>query len=231
MFELRGIRAGYGDVVVLRDVSVSLPPGAVVALLGPNGAGKTTLVRVASGLMRPLGGEIVIDGERMTGRRAHEFVQRGVCHIPEGRGIFRGMTVRENLVLQTPGHRADEAVDQAVELFPVLGRRLNQVAGTLSGGEQQMVAVVRAYLANPRFVFLDEVSLGLAPKIVDEIFEFLGVLAAGGAALLLVEQYVLRALDLADFVYILNRGQLTFAGESGELDEDDVFRSYVGAAL
>jgi branched-chain amino acid transport system ATP-binding protein len=113
----------------------------------------------------------------------------------------------------------------------VLGRRLTQVAGTLSGGEQQMVAVVRAYLANPRFVFLDEVSLGLAPKIVDEIFEFLGVLAAGGAALLLVEQYVLRALDLADFVYILNRGQLTFAGESGELDEDDVFRSYVGAAL
>ena len=231
MFEFQNIRAGYGDVTVLRDVTVRVAPGAVVALLGANGAGKTTLVRVASGLMRPAGGDIVIDGEAMTGRPAHEFVSRGVCHIPEGRGIFRGMTVRENLVLQTPGHRADEAIELAVQLFPVVGRRLDQVAGTLSGGEQQMVAVVRAYLANPRFVFLDEVSLGLAPKIVDEIFEFLRVLAGRGVALLLVEQYVLRALRLADFVYILNRGQVAFAGESGELNEADVFRSYVGASL
>ena len=229
MFELTNITAGYGDTTVLDDVTVRVPPGAVVALLGPNGAGKTTLLRVASGLLHPAGGEITCDGERLTGAAAHELVRRGVCHVPEGRGIFRSMTVRDNLLLQAPPGTERTAVERATEVFPVLGQRMDQAAGTLSGGEQQMLALARAYVSEPSFVFLDEVSLGLAPIVVDEIFRFLRRLADAGAALLLVEQYVVRALELADYVYVLSRGRIAFAGEPGELDEDEVFRSYVGA--
>ncbi len=231
MFELLDVTAGYGGTVVLDDVTVRVPAGSVVALLGPNGAGKTTLLRVASGLLQPTAGEIRCHGERLTGARPHEFVERGVCHVPEGRGIFRSMSVRDNLLLQAPPGSERTAVDQACEVFPVLGTRMSQSAGTLSGGEQQMLALARAYVSNPSFVFLDEVSLGLAPIIVDEIFEFLRRLADAGAALLLVEQYVVRALRLADYVYVLTRGQVAFAGEPGELDEDAVFRSYVGAEV
>jgi len=229
MFELVGITAGYGDTAVLNDVTVRVPAGAVVALLGPNGAGKTTLLRVASGLLQPRAGEIRCHESRLTGRPPHEYVRHGVCHVPEGRGIFRSMSVRDNLVLQAPPGAESTATDRAVEAFPVLGTRMAQIAGTLSGGEQQMLALARAYVSNPSFVFLDEVSLGLAPIVVDEIFEFLRRLTADGAALLLVEQYVVRALHLADYVYVLTRGQVGFAGEPGEVDEDQVFRSYVGA--
>jgi branched-chain amino acid transport system ATP-binding protein len=231
MFELRNITAGYGDTTVLDDVTVRVPAGAVVALLGPNGAGKTTLLRVASGLLEPSAGEISCHGERLTRCDPHQFVGHGICHVPEGRGIFRSMTVRENLLLQAPAGEERDAVERACSVFPVLGTRMAQTSGTLSGGEQQMLALARAYVSNPKFVFLDEVSLGLAPIIVDEIFEFLGRLAAAGAALLLVEQYVVRALRLADYVYVLTRGQVAFAGEPGELDEDQVFQSYVGAAV
>ena len=229
MFELLDITAGYGDTVVLTDVTVRVPPGAVVALLGPNGAGKTTLLRVASGLLQPRSGEVLCHGERLTGAAPHEFVRRDVCHVPEGRGIFRSMSVRDNLLLQAPPGTEGTAVEQACEVFPVLGTRMGQPAGTLSGGEQQMLALARAYVSNPSFVFLDEVSLGLAPIVVDQIFEFLRRLADAGAALLLVEQYVVRALRLADYVYVLTRGEVAFAGEPGELDEDQVFRTYVGA--
>jgi branched-chain amino acid transport system ATP-binding protein len=229
MFELLDISAGYGDTQVLDRVSVRVPTGSVVALLGPNGAGKTTLLRVASGVLRPTGGEIRCQGTRMTGRPPHDFVGEGVCHVPEGRGIFRSMTVRDNLLLQAPAGSEAAAVEQATGVFPVLGRRLAQLAGTLSGGEQQMLALARAYVQQPSFVFLDEVSLGLAPIVVDEIFEFLALLRSNGTALLLVEQYVSRALALADYVYVLVRGELGFAGEPGELDEDQVFRRYVGA--
>jgi branched-chain amino acid transport system ATP-binding protein len=231
MFELLDISAGYGETAVLHDVTIRVPPGSVVALLGANGAGKTTLLRVASGLLRPTSGEIVCDATTLTGRPAHDFVAQGVCHVPEGRGIFRSMTVRDNLLLQSPKGGETMALEQASEVFPALGRRMGQLAGTLSGGEQQMLALARAYVSNPSFVFLDEVSLGLAPIIVDEIFEFLRLLAESGAALLLVEQYVVRALRLADYVYVLARGEVSFAGEPGELDEDAVFRNYVGAAV
>jgi branched-chain amino acid transport system ATP-binding protein len=170
-----------------------------------------------------------LDGESLVGRSIDAFARAGICHIPEGRGIFRSMTVRENLLLQSPPGDEEAAIAKAVEAFPVLGQRLAQLAGTLSGGEQQMLAISRAYLSNPRFVFLDEISLGLAPRIVDSIFEFLHRLADSGAALLLVEQYVIRALGIADFVFILNQGEIAFAGEPGELDEAEVFRTYVGA--
>jgi branched-chain amino acid transport system ATP-binding protein len=231
MLSLRSITAGYGDTTVLRDIDLVVPDARVVALLGPNGAGKTTLLRVASGLLRPQAGQILLDGTDVTGLRPNGLVTGGVCHVPEGRGIFRGLTVQENLRLFAPAGQEGEGVSRAVEAFPRLGERLGQIAGTMSGGEQQMLALARAYVQNPRVVLLDEVSMGLAPKVVDEIFEFLARLAAAGTALLLVEQFVTKALAIADYVCLLNRGRLTFAGEPGELDGRDLFASYVGAGL
>ena len=228
MLALERISAGYGDATVLRDVSLVVPTGRVVALLGPNGAGKTTLLRVASGLLRPSSGDVRMDGRSLTGRPADIFAGAGVCLIPEGRGIFPSMTVKDNLLLQGPRHDQD-ALERATEAFPRLGQRLNQIAGTMSGGEQQMLAVTRAYLSDPAVVMLDEVSLGLAPIIVDEIFSFLAGLAERGTALLIVEQYVARALAIADFVFLLNQGEVVFAGETREVDEAAVFSAYVGA--
>lgn len=231
MLRLDAVTAGYGSTTVLREVTITVPDGAVVALLGPNGAGKTTTLRVASGLLRPPSGRIVVDGADVTGRRVEQFVQAGISHVPEGRGVFPGMTVRENLVLFAGRGKESTAIERAVDAFPILGQRLGQLAGTMSGGQQQMLALARCYVSNPRVVLLDEVSLGLAPKIVDEIFEFLDRVVAEGASLLLVEQYVVRALRIADYVYVLNRGKVVFAGEPGELDENDVFRSYVGTDI
>jgi branched-chain amino acid transport system ATP-binding protein len=228
MFELQQITAGYGATTVLRDVSLSVPAGAVVALLGPNGAGKTTLLRVASGLLRPGSGRILLDGQPLTGRAVDRLSRAGVCHVPEGRGVFPSLTVRENLRLQAPAGREAEAVERAGDIFPVLRSRLDQVAGTMSGGEQQILALARTYVCGPRVVLLDEVSMGLAPRIVDQIFEFLGRLRDEGISMLLVEQYVTRALALADYVYLLQRGRVAFAGEPAELDGDELFRRYLG---
>lgn len=228
MFRLDAITAGYGPTPILRDLTITVPDGAVVALLGSNGAGKTTCLRVASGLLRPTEGTISVDGVELVGRPIEHFARSGVCHVPEGRGIFPGMTVRDNLALFTRTGDEQSAVERAVEAFPRLGDRMRQLAGTLSGGEQQMLSLARCYVTQPQVVLLDEVSLGLAPKIVDEIFEFLQRVRAEGCALLLVEQYVHRALQLADYVYLLNRGQVTFAGEPGEIDANEIFRSYVG---
>jgi branched-chain amino acid transport system ATP-binding protein len=229
IFHLDRIVAGYGETPVLRNVSLTVPKATVVALLGPNGAGKTTLLRVASGLMAPMAGDIRLDGTSLVGKPTEDFARAGICHIPEGRGIFRSMTVKDNLLLQSPPGQETASLERAIDVFPRLGERLDQRAGTMSGGEQQMLAVARAYLANPSIVLLDEVSLGLAPKIVDEIFAFLDRLAELGASLLVVEQYVNRALAIADFVFILNQGQVVFAGESHELDQAEIFRTYVGA--
>jgi len=228
MLVLDGVTAGYGDSVVLRDVHLAVPPGRVVALLGPNGAGKTTLLRVASGLLRPRAGRLLVDGADRTGSSPDGLCAAGLCHVPEGRGVFPSLTVRENLRLFCAPGAEGEALDRAVDAFPRLGERLDQAAGTMSGGEQQMLALARAYLGRPRFVLLDEVSMGLAPRVVDEIFAFLGRLAAGGVALLLVEQYVTKALALADHVYTLAKGRITFAGEPAELAGDDVFARYLG---
>jgi branched-chain amino acid transport system ATP-binding protein len=231
MFHLERIVAGYGDSTVLRNVSLTVPEGSVVALLGPNGAGKTTLLRIASGLLTPRAGEIRLDGTSLRGKPADEFARAGICHVPEGRGIFRSLSVRDNLLLQAADDKSDEAIEKAVSVFPRLGERLSQRAGTMSGGEQQMLAMARAYLANPTLVLLDEVSLGLAPMIVDEIFEFLAKLAREGASLLLVEQYISRALAIADFVFVLNQGEIAFAGETDELDQAELYRTYLGAEV
>jgi branched-chain amino acid transport system ATP-binding protein len=200
----------------------------VVALLGPNGAGKTTLLRVASGLLEPSSGQLLLDGEDISGASTDELARWGVCHVPEGRGIFPSLSVRDNLRLQAPGDLDGPTLSAVSAVFPRLAERLDQTAGTLSGGEQQMLALAHAYVASPSMVLLDEVSMGLAPRIVDEIFEYLRDLASRGAALLLVEQYVARALDLADYVYILRKGRIEFAGEPKELGGDAILASYMG---
>lgn len=228
MFTLKRIEAGYGAGKVLRGVDLVVPKSSVVALLGPNGAGKTTLLRVASGLLRPTAGQVLLDGEDVTGESPHDLCAKGVCHVPEGRGVFPSLSVRDNLMLQSFAGTEKESLDRAVSAFPRLGERIDQVAGTMSGGEQQMLALARTYVQNPQIVMLDEVSMGLAPNIVDVIFEFLAVLAQQGASLLLVEQYVTRALAIADYVYLINRGSIVFAGEAGELDAQAIADEYVG---
>jgi branched-chain amino acid transport system ATP-binding protein len=253
--EVSHCSAAYGSTPVLRDVTLTVPPGRVVALIGPNGAGKTTLLRLCSGLLPATTGQLLLDGDDVTAATPHELVARGVCHVPEGRGIFPSLSVRENLSLyrrgdprargvpgrngvrRVPGRNGVRGVrgangpslDRAVDAFPRLGERLDQVAGTMSGGEQQMLALARTLVTSPRYVLLDEVSMGLAPRVVEEIFEFLRRLAEQGVALLLVEQYVQQALAMADLVYILRKGRVAFAGEPDELDVDAVAAEYLGA--
>jgi branched-chain amino acid transport system ATP-binding protein len=229
LLELRNIRAGYGTGKVLENVNLVVPKGAVVALLGPNGAGKTTLLRVASGLLAPSAGQVIFDGKDMTGASAFTMAKAGLCHVPEGRGVFPTLSVADNLRLQAPASVDRQALARIAPVFPRLQQRRHQLAGTLSGGEQQMLALARAYVANASTVLLDEVSMGLAPKIVDEIFDYLRRLAGEGLSLLVVEQYVSRALELADYVYILERGRIRFAGEPNEIDDATIVESYLGA--
>ena len=228
MLELRNITGGYGDTVVLRDVTISVPRGSVIALLGPNGAGKTTTLRMASGLLRPKQGEIFFDGNDISKQPPFQRTRRGICLIPEGRGIFPSLTVRENLMLHTEKRRQHQAFERAVDTFPILGKRRGQVAGTLSGGEQQMLALVRAYVSNPKVVLVDEASLGLAPLVVDALFKFIERIASEGVSLLLVEQYITKALDLASGVYLINQGQIVHSGPAKDLDEAQVFALYTG---
>lgn len=227
MLHLQSITAGYGGTTVLRDVSLTVPAGTVVAMLGPNGAGKTTTLRVASGLLRPAGGTVMIDGEDLTGATSHQFRAHGICHVPEGRGVFKALSVRENIRLFCRPGEEVLGLERAVDAFPRLGQRINQVAGTLSGGEQQMLALSHAYASSARVVLLDEVSMGLAPVLVDEIFSFLARLADEGTSLLLVEQYVGKALGIARYVTMLDRGRICFVGEPDELNEDDIVASYL----
>jgi branched-chain amino acid transport system ATP-binding protein len=227
--EIQDLWAGYGEVTALRSVNLTVPDGGVVALLGPNGAGKTTLLKVASGLLRPRRGRLLLDGEDITGEPAERIAARGICHVTEGRSVFPGLTVKENLRMFADPKDEKTCIDRAVDAFPKLGKRMSQIAGTMSGGEQQMLALARAYVQRPKVVLLDEVSMGLAPIVVDEIFEFLARLVADGASLLLVEQYVAKALALADTLYLLVRSRVAFAGEPGELHGTDLFAQYLDA--
>ena len=228
MLELEEVTAGYGETVVLRDVTLSVPDSKVVALLGPNGAGKTTTLRTASGLIKPMRGRVRLNGEDVTGLKPYAMARRGLCHLPEGHGIFPSLTVKENIVLNSPKGMEKESVEKAGDQFPALVARLGQQAGSLSGGEQQMLSLVRTYLTNPKVVVIDEASLGLSPLLVDQVFETLSQIAAGGTALLMVEQYVTRALELADTVYLMNRGQIVFSGAAADLRAEDVFERYLG---
>jgi branched-chain amino acid transport system ATP-binding protein len=227
MLEMQNIVGGYGDTTVLWDVSISVPPGSVVALLGPNGAGKSTTMRMASGLLRPNGGRIFLDGRDVTLLSANRRAHLGMCHIVEGRGIFPSLTVRDNLILQAPRGTPDSVIlARTADVFPALANRLRQLAGTLSGGEQQMLALMRAQLADPRIVLVDEASLGLAPLAVDVIYGFLEHISTDGVSLLIVEQYVTRALALANTVYLLNQGQIVFEGRADDLDQNEIFTLY-----
>jgi branched-chain amino acid transport system ATP-binding protein len=228
--ELRSVSAGYGASAVLHDVSIIVPRSSVVALLGPNGAGKTTTLRVAAGLLKPASGAVLIGGKEASKAAPFRRARQGVCLIPEGRGIFRSLTVRENLELLTPPWRKGGSIDPAIQAFPMLGERLGQVAGSLSGGQQQQLALARAFLSEPDVVLLDEVSMGLAPVIVDQIFESFKLLASTGVALVLVEQYVSRALEMADTAYLMARGTIAWSGPAAALDTDAITRAYLGHA-
>lgn len=227
--ELRNIEASYGQTAVLRGVSIKVQPGTVTALIGPNGAGKSTSLRVASGLMKPTSGEVLLHGQKVNHKSAARRAKGGLCHVPEGRGVYRNLTVRENLLMQssTTGD-SRESIDIAAEVFPRLGERLSQKAGTLSGGEQQMLALSAAYVAKPSIVLVDEPSLGLAPIIVDAVFEFLKTLRTKGISLLLVDQYALRTLAIADHAYVLRRGEIVYDGDAAGLVEGNMFERYIG---
>jgi branched-chain amino acid transport system ATP-binding protein len=232
MLELQNIVGGYGSTTVLRDISIAVPDGSVVALLGPNGAGKSTTLRMASGSLRPDQGSVRFDGKDITRTSANRRARLGICHIFEGRSIFPSLTVKENLLMQTPrGTRPSVVLEQAAQAFPPLADRRRQIAGTLSGGEQQMLALVRAYVSNAKIVLVDEASLGLAPLVVDSIFEFLERIAGSGVSLLIVEQYVTRALAIAQNCYLMSQGRVVFEGPSADLDDDVIFALYSGEPL
>jgi branched-chain amino acid transport system ATP-binding protein len=230
LLEVRGLRAGYGRTEVLRGVDLTVPGGSTVVLLGPNGAGKSTLLKTISGLLPVTSGDIRFRGEPIGRVSAHGRARRGVCLIPEGRGIFRRLTVRENLTMQVGRRHLNGSLEKATARFPKLGQRMDQLAGTLSGGEQQMLALARALVTDPMVVLADELSVGLAPVVVDEIFEALAVLQAEGRSLLLVEQYVERAVGIADYVYILQKGEIVFVGEPSQCASGVVFARYLGAS-
>ena len=235
ILELRDVEAGYGPFRALFGVSLAVESGEAVALVGANGAGKTTLARVASGLVAPSAGAVLVDGSDMVGVPAWQFVRAGVVHAPEGRSVFATLSVEDNLVL--PFHRAfgraglADALDRAYELFPRLGERRGQLAGTLSGGEQRMLSLGRVLVASPRLLIADELSLGLAPMVVDQVFETLGRIRAAGTALLIVEQQVGHALELCDRAAVLEHGLISWQGsadEAGAVLESRLFEA--GAA-
>ena len=232
MLSVEGLRAGYGKIAVLHDVSLAVEQGQIVTLIGANGAGKTTLLKTVSGLIRPTAGSIAFEGDSIVRRPPHRIVRLGMSHVPEGRAILKRMTVLDNLRMGAfvRNDREIEADITAVfARFPVLAERRAQMAGTLSGGEQQMLAIGRALVARPRLVLLDEPSLGLAPKFVTRIFETLRDLKQEGKTILLVEQNARKALQIADRAYVMERGRIVLSG-SGEslLADDTVQRTYLG---
>jgi branched-chain amino acid transport system ATP-binding protein len=231
LLSVEGIEVRYGAVTALRDVSLTVDAGEVVTLLGANGAGKTTTLRTISGLLSPAVGRVVYEGEPLTGLPAHQIVARGIGHVPEGRHIFGRMTVAENLEMGAYLHKrgAPTELDRVFGLFPRLAERRTQLGGTLSGGEQQMLAIGRAIMGRPRLLLLDEPSMGLAPLIVQTIFEVIGQISSEGVTVLLVEQNAAQALSLAARGYVLETGRVVMADSASVLLADDrVRQAYLG---
>jgi len=228
VLDVKGLRAGYGRTEVLHGIDLRVPEGSVVAVLGSNGAGKTTLLNTIMGVIPTRSGTIRFNGRPVEHLPGHARSRAGICLIPEGRGIFRRLSVRENLLMATGGRQVKETVDVAVAAFPILGDRLGQEAGTLSGGQQQMLAVSRALATDATLVLADELSVGLAPVVVDEIFEAVDTFKRQGRSLVIVEQYVDRVLAIADYVYILHKGSVAFVGEPGQVGSGAVFEQYLG---
>jgi branched-chain amino acid transport system ATP-binding protein len=233
LLELRGVDVSYGDLPALREVSLTVEDGEILSVVGANGAGKTTMLRTISGLLRPRAGEILLENARMDRLPCHAVVERGVVQVPEGRKIFPSLTVLENLELGSYTARAKaerrKSLDRVFALFPILGERRRQSAGTLSGGQQQMLAIGRALMALPRLLMLDEPSLGLAPLVVQEIFAIIAEINRAGTTILLVEQNTRQALALARRGYVLENGRVVLVGRGRELlDNDHVRRAYLG---
>jgi branched-chain amino acid transport system ATP-binding protein len=233
--EIRGLRVAYGGVRALHDVSLTVPRGAVVALLGPNGAGKSTTLRTISGIVRPEAGTVTAFGRRIDRVPAYRIARLGVVHVPEGRGIFPSLDVRENLEMAADGAagrrgsgEGDGLIGEGIEMFPVLGTRLRQTAGSLSGGEQQMLALARAIMTRPRLLMVDEISMGLAPIVVGHLFDALRQITATGASLLLVGQYVETALELADYAYVMDKGVIVDVGEPNDMRASNLAAAYLG---
>ncbi|MEN3307643.1 MAG: branched-chain amino acid transport system ATP-binding protein [Micromonosporaceae bacterium] len=230
ILELVGVRAGYGRIEVLHGVDLALPRGAVLALLGPNGAGKSTLLKVASGQLRATSGHVHLGGAHVNGASSDALARAGLCTIPEGRGVFPNLTVTENLRLAAyTGVPPAEVCGTAFARFPRLAARANQLAGSMSGGEQQMLAIARALATNPAVLLIDELSMGLAPLVVRELYEVVGALAREGVAVLVVEQFADAALAVADRVVVLVHGRVAAAGGPDDI-ASELSTLYLGGA-
>lgn len=233
MLKLRDICAGYGKSEVLRGVSLDVKKGEVVTLVGANGAGKTTTLKALCGLIPATGGTIEFEGAKLSGRAPHEIVELGVTMVPEGRQLFPFLTVRENLLMGAYKHAArqgrEQRLDEVLKIFPRVKERLPQLAGSLSGGEQQMVAIARGMMAGPKLLIMDEPSLGLSPLLVEQMFDVVRLVASRGTTVLLVEQNVFHTLKLADRGYVLENGTITLTGTGAELlANPHVRRAYLG---
>ena len=228
LVELRGVHAGYDGIDVLHGVDLVVGAGEVVAILGPNGAGKSTTLKVLAGLLPASAGDIIIAGRRVNGARADALARRGLCLIPEGRGIFPNLTVRENLWMMT--HRGQDRAqieERSLARFPQLAQRIDQTSGTLSGGQQQMLAMARGLATDPALLVLDELSMGLAPIIVDELYDTVAQVAAEGTSVLLVEQFARIVIDVADVAVVLVQGHVVDAGRPHDI-EDRLSQAYLG---
>lgn len=232
MLEIRGLRAGYGSIEILRGVDIDVAQGEIVAVLGSNGVGKSTLNNNISGLFKPFAGSIRFKQEDITGLSSSDIVRRGLIHVPEGRRIFPNMTVRENLELGgylRGRERRAENLEKTVAIFPRLSERFSQLAGTLSGGEQQMLAIGRGLMSEPELLILDEPSLGLSPLLVEELFALIGRINAQGLSVLLMEQNAVQSLAIAHRAYIIEIGQVAMRGPSAELSRNSELRKkYLG---
>ncbi|MEN0011758.1 MAG: ABC transporter ATP-binding protein [Solirubrobacteraceae bacterium] len=238
MLEVEGLSVNYGQIEAIRDISFSVEEGTVATLIGANGAGKTTTLKTISGLLKARTGKITFDGVDVTDMPPYDRVKVGLCQSPEGRGIFPGMSVRENLEMgayvrtdrKTAAYQED--FDRVMTLFPRLQERIGQVAGTMSGGEQQMLAIGRALMARPRLLLLDEPSMGLAPKLISQIFSIITEINEQGTTVLLVEQNAAQALKRADTAHVLDSGEITRSGTGDELAGDDsVKAAYLGGSV
>jgi len=233
MLEVSNLRVNYGDIPVLRGIDLSINRGEIVSLIGSNGMGKTTLIRTISGQIRALGGKITFNGEEIQNLRPRHIVSKGISQVPEGRKLFVGMTVRENLMMgayaRTDGERIREDLSWVFQLFPILQKREKQVAGTLSGGEQQMCAIGRGLMSRPQLLMIDELSLGLAPMLVDQLILAIRDVNRSGVTVMLVEQDVLIALENSDRGYVIQGGRIVKSGESKVLIRDpEIKTSYLG---
>ena len=232
MLEIERLTTRYGSISALRDVSLSVGAGELIGIIGPNGAGKTTLMGSIAGLFQPAEGRVLLEGDDVTGWSPDRMLHAGVALVPEHRRIFTDLTVGENLRIggvTVPARERTGLIDEMIELFPVLGERRNTSAGYLSGGEAQQLAIARALMSKPRLLMMDEPSLGLAPVLVDVVFDLLGRLRAEGKTLLVVEQNATRMLDVADRAYVLRSGEVVAKGTGADLRaDDDLFETFVG---